>query len=138
LFALQDTEAIITLALDKTGNFVVTSSASMRLKYWNLGIKKSKNTLEHENPTCVRTWKAHQVPVLSLCFDSTSTLVASGGSADQTIKIWDVIKGYCTHNFKGHTGTIGYVCFHPDPGRLQLFSSSDDCSVRIWDLVTKK
>ena len=26
------------------------------------------------------------------------------------------------------------VCFHPDSKVLQLFSASDDCKIRIWDL----
>ena len=28
------------------------------------------------------------------------------GSADATIKVWDVRRGYCTHNFRGSTGVV--------------------------------
>ncbi len=31
------------------------------------------------------------------------------GSSDATIKVWDVIKGYCTHNLKGSSGVVAYV-----------------------------
>ncbi len=58
------------------------------------------------------------------------------GSADRTVKIWDVNRGYCTHNFRGHQGTVSLVRFHPDRKRLLLVSAGEDCSVRLWDLQT--
>jgi len=69
-------------------------------------------------------------------FDPTSTLVATG-SADSTIKIWDVEKGYCTHNFRGHSGIISVLKFHFMPNKLELYSGSDDCQIRVWDLRKK-
>uniref|UniRef100_A0A672PIJ7 Uncharacterized protein n=1 Tax=Sinocyclocheilus grahami TaxID=75366 RepID=A0A672PIJ7_SINGR len=72
-----------------------------------------------------------------MTFDCTSTLLATGG-CDGTIKLWDVVKQYCTHNLKGSSGVVHLVEFHPDISRLQLFSSSVDCGIRIWDLRTSK
>ena len=47
-----------------------------------------------------RTWKSlHNGPVRVLAFDPTSTFLASGGS-DGTVKVWDVIRKFCTHNLK--------------------------------------
>ncbi|CAN0277644.1 unnamed protein product, partial [Hapterophycus canaliculatus] len=43
---------------------------------------------------------------------STGTLVATG-SSDSTVKVWDVERGYCTHNFRGHKGVVSVVAFHP-------------------------
>ncbi|XP_048465369.1 transducin beta-like protein 3 isoform X2 [Rhincodon typus] len=72
-----------------------------------------------------------------MAFDSTSTLLATGG-CDSTIKIWDVIKQYCTHSLKGSSGVVHLVEFHPDISRLQLFSSSMDYKIRLWNLNTSK
>uniref|UniRef100_A0AAR2J984 Transducin (beta)-like 3 n=1 Tax=Pygocentrus nattereri TaxID=42514 RepID=A0AAR2J984_PYGNA len=72
-----------------------------------------------------------------MTFDSTSTLLATGG-CDGTIKLWDIVKQYCTHNLKGSSGVVHLVEFHPDISLLQLFSSSLDCAIRIWDLRTSK
>uniref|UniRef100_A0A671N5F9 SWIM-type domain-containing protein n=1 Tax=Sinocyclocheilus anshuiensis TaxID=1608454 RepID=A0A671N5F9_9TELE len=85
---------------------------------------------------CTRS-AIHNVPVASMTFDCTSTLLATGG-CDGTIKLWDVVKQYCTHNLKGSSGVVHLVEFHPDISRLQLFSSSVDCGIRIWDLRTSK
>lgn len=68
--------------------------------------------------------------------DPTSTLVATG-SADSTIKVWDLERGYCTHNLKGHSGVISALKFHPNHRHIKLVSGSDDSSIRVWDLLSK-
>jgi len=40
-----------------------------------------------------------------MAFDSTSTLLASGG-ADATVKLWDVVREYCTNNLRQHHGVV--------------------------------
>ena len=47
----------------------------------------------------------HTGPVSCMAFDPTCTLLATGGS-DATVKVWDVIKQYCTHNLRGHQGVV--------------------------------
>jgi U3 small nucleolar RNA-associated protein 13 len=69
-----------------------------------------------------------------LLFNILGTLVATG-SADRTVRVWDVAKGFCTHNFRDHTDIVQTVYFHPDPNRLQLFSCSEDNTIRIFDLI---
>uniref|UniRef100_A0A4W4GVE9 U3 small nucleolar RNA-associated protein 13 C-terminal domain-containing protein n=1 Tax=Electrophorus electricus TaxID=8005 RepID=A0A4W4GVE9_ELEEL len=106
---------------------LVTASKALMLKQW--AWKQDK---------CTRSWRAiHNVPVASMAFDCTSTLLATGG-CDSTIKIWDVVKQYCTHNLKCSSGVVHLVQFHPDINLLQLFSSSVDCGICIWDLRTSK
>uniref|UniRef100_A0A672Z3B4 U3 small nucleolar RNA-associated protein 13 C-terminal domain-containing protein n=1 Tax=Sphaeramia orbicularis TaxID=375764 RepID=A0A672Z3B4_9TELE len=104
-------------------SYIFLSCRALLLKQW-----------DWRQAQCTRSWKAiHMVPVASMTFDSTSTLLATGG-CDGTIKIWDVVKQYCTHNLKGSSGVVHLVEFHPDINRLQLFSSSLDCGIRLWDL----
>jgi len=40
-----------------------------------------------------------------MAFDSTSTLLATGG-ADATVKLWDVVREYCTNNLRQHSGVV--------------------------------
>ncbi|XP_061848106.1 transducin beta-like protein 3 isoform X1 [Colius striatus] len=129
LHSLQqdEEEDISSFVLSPDDEMLVTGSRALLLKQWNWRENK-----------CVRTWKAvHTAPVASMAFDSTSTLLATGG-CDSTIKIWDMIKQYCTHNLKGSSGVVHLVEFHPDSTRLQLFSSSIDYKIRIWDLSSSK
>jgi len=72
---------------------------------------------------CVRSFKAHDAPILAMAIDQTSTLLATA-SADSTVKVWDLHKGYCTHNFKGSMGIVTHVMFHHTD--LQLFSCAAD------------
>ncbi|KAM8961647.1 transducin beta-like protein 3 [Pelodytes ibericus] len=123
----DDQEDITSFALSPDDEILVTGSRALLLKQWQW--KEGK---------CSRTWKAiHTAPVASMTFDPTSTLLVTGG-CDSTIKIWDVIKQYCTHNLKGSSGVVHLVQFHPDMSRLQLFSSSMDYKIRVWDLKSSK
>uniref|UniRef100_H2ZTG7 Transducin beta like 3 n=1 Tax=Latimeria chalumnae TaxID=7897 RepID=H2ZTG7_LATCH len=123
----DDQEDITSFTVSPDDETLVTSSRALLLKQW-----------EWRQNKCVRTWKAiHTAPVASMTFDSTSTLLATGG-CDGTIKVWDVIKQYCTHNLKGSSGVVHIVEFHPDISRLQLFSTSMDCKIRIWNLQSSK
>lgn len=119
----DDQEDITSFALSCDDELLVTASRALLLKQW-----------DWRQAQCTRSWKAiHTAPVASMTFDSTSTLLATGG-CDGTIKLWDVVKQYCTHNLKGSSGVVHLVQFHPDALKLQLFSSSLDCGIRVWDL----
>uniref|UniRef100_A0A8D0CJK8 Transducin beta like 3 n=1 Tax=Scleropages formosus TaxID=113540 RepID=A0A8D0CJK8_SCLFO len=119
----EDQEDITCFSLSPDDETLVTASRALLLKQW-----------DWKQSTCLRSWRAiHNTPVASMSFDPTSTLLATGG-CDSTIKIWDVLKQYCTHNLKGSSGVVHLVEFHPDAERLQLFSSSADYGIRVWDL----
>ncbi len=52
--------------------------------------------------------------------------------------MWDLDKGFATHNFKGHGGVVNLVKFHPDAHRLHLVTASEDSTIMVWDLATSK
>ncbi|XP_061741160.1 transducin beta-like protein 3 [Nerophis ophidion] len=123
----DDQEDITSFALSCDDEVLVTASRALLLKQW-----------DWRQALCTRSWKAiHTVPIASMTFDTTSTLLATGG-CDGTIKLWDIVKQYCTHNLKGSSGVVHLVHFHPDIDRLQLFSSSLDCGIRLWDLRSSR
>lgn len=122
---LHNDGEVTCFKISNCNEIVVTSTNSLLLKQWNWKEEK-----------CVRTWKAiHSSPIVSMDFDSTSTLLATGGS-DGTVKVWDLINQYCTHNFKGSQGVVNIVKFHPS--HLTLYTSSLDCMIRVWNLQTSK
>lgn len=85
--------------------------------------------------------RAHDAPVHVCKADPTSTYLASG-SADGVVKVWDIIRGYVTHAFKGHGGVVSALAFdYPqDPSlvsqthQMRLITASVDTRIRIFDL----
>eukprot|EP00842_Homolaphlyctis_polyrhiza_P003866 jgi/Hompol1/4480/HPOL_003675-RA len=120
-----ESDSVTCFALKPDGSHIVVAYQSLLIKIYDA----TTGSLE-------KSFKAHDAPVLAMAFDATSTLVATG-SADSTVKVWDVDHGFCTHNFKGHGGIVSVVRFHPDPDRLLLVSGSDDCKICLWDLTNR-
>ncbi len=63
--------------------------------------------------------------------DSRSVLA---GSADSTLKLWDIATGRCLLSFEGHKGGVAAVAFNP-VGRSAL-SGSADATLKLWDVLT--
>ncbi len=66
----------------------------------------------------------------SLAWSSDGRRLASGG-ADQTVKVWEPLRGAELLSLRGHTGDIDGLAWSPDADRLA--SASKDGTVRIWD-----
>ncbi|KAJ9625898.1 hypothetical protein H2203_004665 [Taxawa tesnikishii (nom. ined.)] len=59
----------------------------------------------------------------------------TSGSMDQTIRVWNSKTG-ATFLLRGHTDWVNAVKI--DTASRTLFSASDDCTVRLWDLDTRQ
>lgn len=119
----DEKEDITCFCVNSSGTEIVTASKSLLLRHWTTA-----------DNTCVRSIKGHVMPVLTMTFDKSDSLVATG-SADRTVRVWDIARGYCTHVFRYHTGIVQHVQFHPDPTKFQLFSCGDDNSIKVYDLI---
>ncbi len=71
----------------------------------------------------------------SVVFSPDGTLLASG-SADNTIKLWNLATKVNTATFEGHTDRIYSVDYSPD-GTL-LASGSWDSTIKLWNVATKE
>jgi WD40 repeat protein/serine/threonine protein kinase len=80
-----------------------------------------------------RTFEGHSDSVTSVCLSGDHRLALSG-SADTTLKLWDVAAGHCLRTFQGHDHGVNSVCLSGD-GRFVL-SGSYDKTLKLWDVAT--
>ncbi|KAG9444099.1 hypothetical protein H6P81_015439 [Aristolochia fimbriata] len=92
-------------------------------------------------PEWHRPWKNYRVIsghlgwVRSIAFDSSNSWFCTG-SADRTIKIWDVASGRLKLTLTGHIEQIRGLAVHPK--YTYMFSAGDDKQVKCWDLEQNK
>jgi WD40 repeat protein len=113
-------------------NHLVTGSYDKTIKIWNspadilnqstVTQKSVKNTYSP-----LKTLSGHTSCVIALRYIINGNLLASG-SADYTIKIWDLDKGEVIKNFTGHMNDI--LCFAAS-------SNGADRTIKLWSLGKK-
>ncbi|KAJ8762065.1 hypothetical protein K2173_006667 [Erythroxylum novogranatense] len=118
--------AVTALVLSPDDKLLFCADHSRQIRVWDLNSMK-----------CVRSWKGHEGPVMAMACHASGGLLATGG-ADRKVLVWDVDGGFCTHYFKGHKAVVTSIMFHPDADRTHLYSGSDDASIRVWDLLSKR
>ena len=123
-----DDEVITAVNITQDGQYLITCSRSLLMKTYSLPEGK-----------LLRQTRAHDAPVISIASDTTSTLIATGG-AEGIVKVWDIQRGFVTHNFRGHGGVVSALKFYGKAGgqSWRLASGADDCKVRVWDLLASK
>ncbi|KAK3346887.1 hypothetical protein B0T25DRAFT_462128 [Lasiosphaeria hispida] len=80
-----------------------------------------------------QTLKGHSDNVMAVVFSPDGKTLASG-SADKTIRLWDMATGTHQQTLEGHSDYVWAVAFSPD-GKT-LASGSADKTIRLWDTAT--
>jgi WD40 repeat protein len=83
----------------------------------------------------IRIFRGHSDEVMCVAF-SPDGRAALSGSADKTLKLWEVATGKNLRTFEGQVDWIFSVAFSPD-GRTALSAGKDKTSV-LWELTTGK
>ncbi len=113
------TSGIRALQFDDTK--LISGSLDRTLKVWNW-----------RTGECMSTYQGHTEGIIALHFDGN--LLASG-SVDKSVKIWN-FEDKSTFSLKGHKDWVNAV--KVDIPSRTVFSASDDCTVKLWDLDTKE
>jgi WD40 repeat protein len=77
----------------------------------------------------------HTASVRSVALSGDGRTAVSG-SADKTVRVWDVETSQCLKVMQGHTDSVTSVALSGD-GRRAV-SGSDDKTVRVWDVETSR
>ncbi|KAL2820876.1 WD40-repeat-containing domain protein [Aspergillus cavernicola] len=99
---------------------LISGSMDRTIKVWNW-----------RTGECISTYTGHRGGVIGLHFDAS---ILASGSVDKTVKIWN-FEDKSTFLLRGHTDWVNAV--RVDTQSRTVFSASDDCTVRLWDLDTK-
>jgi len=141
-------------------NILVTGSYDAKIKIWDINTGKEIRTLtghtmgiraikfvdnklfsgsldntvkvwNWQTGECVSTLRGHTEGVISVDYDGK---FLASGSIDKNIKVFnfDSKETFC---LRGHEDWVNHVRL--DPVSKVLFSASDDCTIKMWDLEHK-
>jgi autophagy-related protein 16 len=114
--ALQGSNSSIT-SIDVECDAILASSNDYATRVWSLTSHR-----------LIQTLTGHAAKVNSAKFLGVPNKIASG-SADRTIKLWDVSRGACIKTF-----FAGSNCFDLVYGNYVIISGHFDKKIRCWDL----
>jgi len=76
----------------------------------------------------------HKDGVLDVSSNPFDSNLVGSASSDQTAKLWNPHNGNCVATYKGHSGSVNCIRFHPK-NRLVL-TASGDRTVHLWSYDT--
>ena len=120
-----DGEVFTCFALRPKHQELYAATVSMLLYVWDIS---------GEQPLLVKKWKPHSLPTLELSFEESEGALLLTASADATVKVWDVARGYLTHFLRGHSSVVTAATFLCVEDRVCVVSASDDNVIKVWDL----
>ncbi|MFN5138361.1 MAG: NB-ARC domain-containing protein [Pseudanabaena sp.] len=124
-----NSNAIYAIACSNQQNLLASGHEDQTIKLWNVDIN-TPQTLEPDLQP-FQVLRGHSDRILSTTFSPDGQILASG-SADRTIKLWDVNTGKLLKTLQGHRSWIWEIAISPDSKFLA--SGSYDHTVKLWDL----
>jgi len=118
------------------GSFGVVGSIDHSIDIWDLDVLDAMEPLQTlgsakkaktkgKKKTKPRATKAHDAPVMCLHGSPFNRSVLASGSADETLKIWDVAQNAVVHTYTHHSSKVQCVKWHPTEQAVLLSAAFD-------------
>jgi len=132
-------------AAGEDGNFAAIGLIDHSIQLWDLddldalepthilGPKKKAKAKKKKGLPAASGPKAHDGPVLCLHGSSFNRNVLVSGSADETVKVWDVASNSCVHTYSHHTSKVQCARWHPTEQAV-LLSAAFDRNLALLDV----
>lgn len=122
-----------------TGSFVAVGTFETAIEIWNLDV------LDALEPTVMlgesdlvkkkKSKESHTDAVAALAWNRRTTNTLASGSADQTVKLWDLDETKCASSFAA-SGRVQTLQFHPKEAAALAYGG-DDNRVHVRDCRSK-
>lgn len=109
---------INNIALSVDGGIVAAASDDGYIRIFETGTWK-----------LLEAFEAHDSYVTNVGFTSDYLISIS---RDSSIKVWDLKDYSCKHKLEGHGDWVYTMAISPD--EKQLFTTSNNCSTKVWDI----
>lgn len=127
---------VSSVAFSPDGKYALSSGGDQTIRLWNINNGKQSRILGNPRFVSFFSFAFKNADIASSVAFSPDGRYALSGSADTTLKLWDLNTGKKIRTFKGHSSPVDSVTFSSD-GRHALSGSSDK-TLKLWDINTGK
>ncbi len=126
---------IWALAFSADGHYLASGGADQIVRLWPVDELQMQSTDSVWMLTAHNELRGHTETIFTLAFTPDSQQLATG-SADQTIRLWQVKTGTLLSTLHGNAGVVFALAI--DATGSWLASAGQDRTVQLWDLATQK
>lgn len=108
---------------------IITGTRHGEIRLWNFNSELATDSHEAKEPPQPHTMRGHEGSIRALAADN-NTLIS--GSADCSVRIWNLSTRKFPRELRGHTNTVLAVAL--DSKQNRCMSGSADGTVKIWSL----
>ena len=135
---------------EKPGNLVAVGTMSPQVEVWDLDIVDCVEpafTLGDTKRKTKKKSRGHRSEVMALAWNKSQRNMLASGSADKTVKLWDLTNQSCVRTYEHHTDKVQSVAWNPTQAPVmltgsfdktaQVFDSRSPAAIAVWKFAAE-